>query len=927
MALNRSKILREAERFTQQGRIEQAIARFQLLVKENPKDVTTVNKVGDLYARIGKTKEAVKQFMKTAKFYATDGFLLKAIAIYKKVTKLDPGNSDAFLKLGDLYDQQGLPIEARTQYRKIAEKLKEQENFDQALEVYQKILGIDSSDVRTRIQIADLQTQQGNMKEALEQYTQVGEELRKKGKSEDYEKILEKALKADPSHGVVARSLAQLYCEKGEIPRAVSLARKVAEARPEDEDAVALLAETYLNSGSTAEAEQIIAQAPAKLLKGSAELQAILGRVFLAIGKVDEAEKTISKATGLFAKKGKSGESVPLLQEFLKVRPADCKILRSLLAIHTERGEISLASETCVELARELQKQGETSQARKTLKRFLETDAENAPVLEALESLTDKDSPSKPPKKAAEKSTQVTEKKRKRGKSSAEGEKDIGSRPEIAGEDFEGYYEDAGETLVEAQGGKQEPEEIEDEDFIQEHLTESEVFTKYRLIEKAEERLQKILERYPSNLAAHQRLLQLYMDEGDREKMTPQSIRLADLQVQMGKKDEAAGWLRKALEVVPEDPEIKKRLRLLGDDGSEEEASNVSVAPGTDGLLSGEGDDSGEMEDDFQIDLDLDEQENTESSVQKEQPVDSGMEVDSEPERPLQERLREVDFFLEQELWDEARGLLEVMRIREGEHPEVMKRWEELREREHANQDLGVADSEENSDIAMEVDRALGGTPSQTVQAGGSAPAAKKEKTAGAKPGKSKNVSSGKEVEFFDLASELEKELIDTDSEEGEGEILKGIDVSQEDQHSVEELFKAFRQGVEEQVDKGDYDTHYQLGIAYKEMGLVDEAIGEFQYAAKDSKLFLDCCSILGLCFKEKGMMPLAIGWYQKALKTPGFSDEDYLGIRYDLAQVLLETGKKKEAMSLLMEVYGSNSNYREVSSQIRKLQKDLTKE
>ena len=103
MAVNRTKILREAERFTQQGRIEQAIGRYQQLMKGHPRDVSTVNKIGDLYARIGKIPDAVKQFLTTAEFYASDGFFLKAIAIYKKVTKLDPSNTRAFLKLGELY--------------------------------------------------------------------------------------------------------------------------------------------------------------------------------------------------------------------------------------------------------------------------------------------------------------------------------------------------------------------------------------------------------------------------------------------------------------------------------------------------------------------------------------------------------------------------------------------------------------------------------------------------------------------------------------------------------------------------------------------------------------------------------------------------------------------------------------------------------
>ena len=84
------------------------------------------------------------------------------------------------------------------------------------------------------------------------------------------------------------------------------------------------------------------------------------------------------------------------------------------------------------------------------------------------------------------------------------------------------------------------------------------------------------------------------------------------------------------------------------------------------------------------------------------------------------------------------------------------------------------------------------------------------------------------------------------------------------------DIFKEFKKGVDKQLGKEDYDTRYNLGIAYKEMGLIDEAIAEFQLAAKDEKRLLECSSMLGICFLEKGMPKLAIKWFEKGLKAPG---------------------------------------------------------
>ena len=73
------------------------------------------------------------------------------------------------------------------------------------------------------------------------------------------------------------------------------------------------------------------------------------------------------------------------------------------------------------------------------------------------------------------------------------------------------------------------------------------------------------------------------------------------------------------------------------------------------------------------------------------------------------------------------------------------------------------------------------------------------------------------------------------------------------------DIFKEFKKGVDKQLGQEDYDTRYNLGIAYKEMGLIDEAIAEFQLAARTRGRLLECSSMLGICFMDKGMPKLAI--------------------------------------------------------------------
>ncbi len=138
------------------------------------------------------------------------------------------------------------------------------------------------------------------------------------------------------------------------------------------------------------------------------------------------------------------------------------------------------------------------------------------------------------------------------------------------------------------------------------------------------------------------------------------------------------------------------------------------------------------------------------------------------------------------------------------------------------------------------------------------------------------------------------------------------------------EIFKEFRKGVEKQLGTEDYDTRYNLGIAYKEMGLLDEAIAEFQLAAKDELRNLECCSMLGLCFMEKGMPDIAIKWFSKGLALPGRREEEYHGLRYDLARAYEEASQPDRALELYTEIFKENARFRDVKDRVRELSATL---
>jgi len=125
------------------------------------------------------------------------------------------------------------------------------------------------------------------------------------------------------------------------------------------------------------------------------------------------------------------------------------------------------------------------------------------------------------------------------------------------------------------------------------------------------------------------------------------------------------------------------------------------------------------------------------------------------------------------------------------------------------------------------------------------------------------------------------------------------------------EIFSAFREEIDQQISVEDYDAHYNLAIAYKEMMLLDPAIEEFKKAMFDPKRTLECCSMLAMCEELKGDFCAAIEWLDKGIKHPGYQPIDSIGHRYDLALLLERTGRHEEAKARHQEIQTIDPGYR----------------
>jgi tetratricopeptide (TPR) repeat protein len=529
-----------------------------------------------------------------------------------------------------------------------------------------------------------------------------------------------------------------------------------------------------------------------------------------------------------------------------------------------------------------------------------------------------------------------------------------------------------------------------DEDFISEHLTEADVFAKYGLLAKAREQLLAILERYPKEMSAHQRLIEVHTGEGNTEAAVKECLLLADLKKADGKDAEVRELVNEAIRIAgPGSPLIERYAAALEAGGAvitpapktvtkapppaAQQAAPRAAAPKPSEtkpaparapepmIATPPPKAAAPAADDLEFEIEVPDEEETPAPaavpdfavttaraaaipaakrVEEETPDDllglrdpAGEDAlplphaipATAPSDPDGEKLGEVDFYMEQGLTDEARQVLFQLRK---QYPKSRTVAERLQRLEHPQGSAApkARQAAEESNLDLEVEQALGGRAGAPEAAGKQEPHKPAPKAA-PKASKARPVfkverhQEGHDGDFVDLAKELDASL----GEEPQRHASTAPDSLEGPGHSFDEVLAAFRKGVEQQVDQEDYDTHYNLGIAYKEMGLMDEAIGEFQFAARDPSRTLECCGILGLCFRDRGMPEIALKWYRRGLDMPGLDDQRAIGLRYDMAEAYREKGDLEQALKMYTEVYGVDSNYREVAARIKEVKGHLT--
>ncbi len=1124
--INPVKVKQEADKLEKANRLEQAIALYRQVVDDNPRDWNTINKVGDLYAKLNKNHEACEEYAKVADFYAKDGFLLKAIALWKKINRLEPASLGPYVNLAELYAKQGLMMEAKGQYQIVVEEYIKRGKMRDAGDVLKKMAEIDPADLKVRSKLADLYKREGNVVKAIEEHVAIAEELTRKGHLNEAVQVLENGLKVDPKHSRLRLELARVYGTQKNFEKAAHVLEEAVRQTPGDAELLSRLGESYLGAKRIEEAEGVFRRL-LEINPQDPEARTQIGRVALLQGQFDRAYDQLVPLVDQLLERREGERGAQLLQQIVQANPGHLRSLVKLGEVYRVLQKDAQVAAVYSQLTEAYIQQGFMDQAASVLELLVSMDPQNQQHRSKLEFVRSRRGPSAGPAAGAG-----------GGGVEIEEEFELG---EAEIEEFPGLEEQvappppappsrrtapavpparvpspaASGPAIELSG----PLSEDDREFVDEHLAEGKVFRKYGLVDKAIEQFEAILARFSDHADARQELRDIFREKGQLDRAAVQGRALA--QICRLKGDEAgarahesdlaeqappapaatASGLPPVPMVAPAEPEEEEVPIEVGElAGGEEDEISFNVDVAEEELPTHFGEEPSEPTPAFfplepsadeEIELPLpepavagaaeevlgdvfmgaeEEEELPAHFVEEEEPQPlarplvaellAGSPSTDELPTDLRRGLDEVDEYSALGFVDDARRALHELRERHPDHPVVQARARDLGLDFEAALPVPVATDEEFPGLGFEgAEPEFPGLGAETPEPQRPSPALEGEETefpgldlpgleapaaALEFPGLGAEVSepfgagsTDEEFPGLDLPESappaeagtvelpgLEFEAPETaeagtvefpglefgapepavEAERAESfdgldlpgleepppappagdefpgldlgpapvreafeEPLGGLDlplpepvgddlaavlgepaaaeapgldlgaelfstfaaVEEPPQEAVSDslgeagladIFREFKKGVDKQLGTEDYDTRYNLGIAYKEMGLIDEAIAEFQLAAKDPTRLLECSSMLGICFLEKGMPKLAVKWFEKGLQTPGRSEDEYFGLRYDLAAAYEADGDLNKAVGILLDLHGQDPGFRDVGDRLRAL-------
>ena len=353
---SRARIIEAAEEHVRAGRFGEAVAEYGRLLDGGVNDVPVNTIIGDLKLKLGRRGEALRIFRTNMAVLDERGAFAQALAVAKKLHKLDPGDGEIRERMGDLYGRLGFAAEARAEYLEAAGLFQERKDVHGRISAYGKLSRLDRTDFATRLKLARLLSHERRAEPALAEFNAIADIQAARGDDAGAEKALREALALDPADVRTVAGLLRGFRRRGRLDLAFELLEAVPDGKTRPEFLL-LLGELSAESGDAAKArecfERILVRDP-----DHAEARVHLGRLEVRAGRTDLAFAALEPLVTQALHKSRDDRAIGLLGLILMSGPLHLPSLEKLAHVYRLTGRKTELEITDRLLLREYRAQG-----------------------------------------------------------------------------------------------------------------------------------------------------------------------------------------------------------------------------------------------------------------------------------------------------------------------------------------------------------------------------------------------------------------------------------------------------------------------------------------------------------------------------------------------------------------------------------------
>ncbi len=249
MVSKKDKFLASAQKLLERGNLEKALAEFLNAIREDPKDTRTWLRIAEIHVKRSENDKATEVYLRTADLYSEQGFFQRAVAVYKNIVKLSPGFVNAYTKLADIYKQLGLLSDAVGQLELAASVHQKAGRATEAMAAMRQIVEMNPDHPLAHIKLAEAASHAGLVDEAVARFSHAAELLRAQGKIDEYLRVAERLLFHRPNDVPLAKLLAQQYIERNNARFALTKLQACFKVDPRDPETLDMLARAFEQLG------------------------------------------------------------------------------------------------------------------------------------------------------------------------------------------------------------------------------------------------------------------------------------------------------------------------------------------------------------------------------------------------------------------------------------------------------------------------------------------------------------------------------------------------------------------------------------------------------------------------------------------------------------------------------------------------------